>query len=39
MDEAAEQMRGAGDELKNSMKRFDGKEMNKLAFMSFAIRA
>ena len=37
MDEAAEQMRTAGDELKNSMKRFDGKEMNKLAFMSFAI--
>jgi len=37
MDEAAEQMRAAGDELKNSMKRFDGKEMNKLAFMSFAI--
>ena len=25
------------DELKNTMKRFDGKEMNKLAFMSFAI--
>jgi uncharacterized damage-inducible protein DinB len=37
MDEAAEQLRAAGDELKNSMKRFDGKEMNKLAFMSFAI--
>ena len=37
MDEAAEQLRAAGDELKNSLKRFDGKEMNKLAFMSFAI--
>jgi len=37
MDEAADRMRGAADELKNSMKRFDGKEMNKLAFMSFAI--
>jgi uncharacterized damage-inducible protein DinB len=37
MDEAAEKMLAAGDELKNSMKRFDGKEMNKLAFMSFAI--
>jgi uncharacterized damage-inducible protein DinB len=37
MDEAAEKLRGAGDELRNTMKRFDGKEMNKLAFMSFAI--
>jgi uncharacterized damage-inducible protein DinB len=37
MDKAAEQLRAAGDELKNSMKRFDGKETNKLAFMSFAI--
>src|SRR5207237_8875705 len=37
MDESAEKLRGATDELKNTMKRFDGKEMNKLAFMSFAI--
>jgi uncharacterized damage-inducible protein DinB len=37
MDESAEKLRGAADELKNTMKRFDGKEMNKLAFMSFAI--
>lgn len=37
MDEAAEQLRSNADELKNTMKRFDGKEMNKLAFMSFAI--
>ena len=37
MDESAEKLRGATNELKNTMKRFDGKEMNKLAFMSFAI--
>jgi uncharacterized damage-inducible protein DinB len=37
MDEAASNLLSAGDELKNTMKRFDGKEMNKLAFMSFAI--
>jgi uncharacterized damage-inducible protein DinB len=37
MDEAAEKLMAAGDELKNTMKRFDGKEMTKLAFMSFAI--
>ena len=37
MDEAAEKLRHSADELKNAMKRFDGKEMNKLAFMSFAI--
>lgn len=37
MDESAEKLRAAADELKNTMKRFDGKEMNKLAFMSFAI--
>ena len=37
MDEGVEKLRGAADELKNTMKRFDGKEMNKLAFMSFAI--
>ena len=37
MEESAEKLRGAADELKNAMKRFDGKEMNKLAFMSFAI--
>jgi len=37
MDEAAEQLRNAGDELKNTMKRFDGKEIRKLEMMSFAI--
>ena len=37
MDESADKLRAAGDELKNTMKRFDGKEMTKLAFMSFAI--
>ena len=37
MDEAGEQMRAAAGELKNTMKRFDGKEMNKQAFLSFAI--
>jgi len=37
MDDAAGQMRAHADELKGTMKRFDGKEMNKLAFMSFAI--
>ena len=30
-------LRDNADELKNSMKRFDGKEMTKLGFMSFAI--
>lgn len=37
MEESADKLRAAGDELKNTMKRFDGKEMTKLAFMSFAI--
>jgi uncharacterized damage-inducible protein DinB len=37
MDESAEQLRGAADEMKNTLKRFDGKEMSKLGFMSFAI--
>src|SRR6266481_3257435 len=37
MDEAASQLLSASDEMKNTMKRFDGKEMPKLAFMSFAI--
>lgn len=37
MDESAEKLRSNAAELKNTMKRFDGKEMNKLAFMSFAI--
>src|SRR3989442_5258696 len=34
MDEAASQLTSAADEMKNPMKRFDGKEMPKLAFMS-----
>src|ERR1041385_8002877 len=37
MDEAAEKTRAPAEELKNSMKRFDGKQMNKLAFISFVI--
>jgi len=37
MDEAETQLTAATDELKNTMKRFDGKEMTKLAFLSFAI--
>ncbi len=37
MDESAEKLRGAADEMQNTMKRFDGKEMTKLAFISFAI--
>ncbi len=37
MDEAAEKLTAAADELRNTMKRFDGKEMPKLGFMSFAI--
>jgi len=37
MDESASKLIAAGDELKNMMKRFDGKEMSKLGFMSFAI--
>jgi uncharacterized damage-inducible protein DinB len=37
MDESADKLMAAGDELRNTMKRFDGKEMTKLSFMSFAI--
>ena len=37
MEESAEKLRGAADEMRNTMKRFDGKEMSKLGFMSFAI--
>src|ERR1044071_5045390 len=37
MEECEIQLREHADEMKNSMKRFDGKEMTKLAFMSFAI--
>jgi|ERR1051326_181281 uncharacterized damage-inducible protein DinB len=37
MQDAKAQLTAAGDELKNTMKRFDGKEMTKLSFLSFAI--
>lgn len=37
MDESATKLLDAADEIKNTMKRFDGKEMTKHAFMSFAI--
>lgn len=37
MDESANRLCDAADEIKNTMKRFDGKEMTKHAFMSFAI--
>jgi uncharacterized damage-inducible protein DinB len=37
MDESGTQLLASGNELKNTMKRFDGKEMTKLAFLSFAI--
>lgn len=37
MDDTEKLLRDHVDELQNSMKRFDGKEMTKLAFMSFAI--
>ena len=37
MDDCEKQLREHADELKNTMKRFDGKEMTKLGFMSFAI--
>ena len=37
MDDTDKQLREHADEMKNTMKRFDGKEMPKLAFMSFAI--
>ena len=37
MDDVEKQLREHADEMKNTMKRFDGKEMSKLSFMSFAI--
>lgn len=37
MDDTDKQLREHSDEMKKTMKRFDGKEMSKLAFMSFAI--
>lgn len=37
MDDCEKQLREHADEMKNTMKRFDGKEMTKLGFMSFAI--
>lgn len=37
MDEAEAQILAARDQMKETMKRFDGKEMTKLAFLSFAV--
>jgi uncharacterized damage-inducible protein DinB len=37
MDDCEQLLRANVDEMKNSMKRFDGKEMSKLGFMSFAM--
>ena len=37
MEEAEKSLHDNADEMKNTMKRFDGKEMTKLGFMSFAI--
>ena len=37
MDESGAQLLSAANEMGNTMKRFDGKEMTKLAFVSFAI--
>ena len=37
MDESGAKLLAAGDELRKTMKRFDGKEMTKVAFVSFAI--
>lgn len=37
MDDCEKNLREHTDEMKNTMKRFDGKEMTKLGFMSFAI--
>ena len=37
MDESEAKLIAAGDEMRNTMTRFDGQEMTKLAFMSFAI--
>jgi uncharacterized damage-inducible protein DinB len=37
MDEAAEKLMAADGEMNKTIKRFDGKEMTKLAFISFAV--
>jgi uncharacterized damage-inducible protein DinB len=37
MDDAEKQLLGASEEMKNMMTRFDGKQMSKLGFLSFAI--
>ena len=37
MEDAEKLLRDHADEMTNTMKRFDGKEMTKLGFMSFAI--
>jgi uncharacterized damage-inducible protein DinB len=37
MDDAEKQLLVASDEMKNMMTRFDGKQMSKFSFMSFAI--
>jgi uncharacterized damage-inducible protein DinB len=37
MEESEAKLRTAAEEMQNTMKRFDGKEMTKLAFISFAI--
>ena len=37
MDDCEKLLREHADEMKNTLKRFDGKEMTKLGFMSFAI--
>jgi uncharacterized damage-inducible protein DinB len=37
MDDCEKHLRENADEMKNTMKRFDGKEMTKLGFLSFAI--
>lgn len=37
MDDAEKELLGASDEMKSMMTRFDGKQMSKLVFMSFAI--
>ena len=37
MEESSAKLQSAANEMGNPMKRFDGKEMTKLAFVSFAI--
>lgn len=37
MDDAEKELLGASEEMKNMLTRFDGKQMSKLGFMSFAI--